>query len=463
MSAAGCLLLGIDVGTTLTKAGIVDDAGRELCRDAGATPWRHTPAGTELDADELLATVVEVAGRALAKAPPGDVAGVGITSVAETAILLDARNEAIGRAPAWHDRRALADFAAYKDALGDERIGAVTGLATAQIPTLPTLRHRFLHEPAARRAVHALSVAEWVAFRLGGEIAAEASLATRTGALDVARRCWWPDALSWAGARADLFPPVRAAGSALGRVPDSLGLARATGAVVTVGGHDHLCAAVGVGAVAAHQAVDSCGTAEALLRAVPRDPARPLGAGRGLGIATGCHALEGYDALLGGTALGLALAPVLDLLGATSSGGVTPFDAAAAALAAEIPPRPAEDDDAPWAAAARAAGAAPAVIWHGAVARATARARDLLSGLEALGGPVEEVRLIGGWSSNPVLRRLKAACFPPLTVPGVAEAGIRGAAMFAGMACGRFAAPADFPPVAVEPIAPVPEHTVPVS
>ncbi len=465
MKTAGCLLLGIDVGTTLTKAGVVDDAGRELCRAEGATPWRHTAAGTDLDADELLTIVVDVAGRALAKAPPGDVAGVGITSIAETVILLDARAEAIGHAPAWHDRRAREDWAAYRDALGDERIGAITGLATAQMPTLPMLRHRFLREPEARRAMHALSVAEWVAFRLGGEIAAEASLATRTGALDVARRAWWPEALSWAGARADLFPPVRAAGSALGRVPASLGLTRATGAVVTVGGHDHLCAAVGIGAVAAHQAVDSCGTAEGLLRAVPRDPSRPLGAGRALGIAIGCHALEGYDALLGGTALGLVFGPVLDFLGASSASGVTPFDDAALALAPEIPSRPAEEDDAQWAVAARAAGAAPVAIWHGTVARATARARALLSGLEALGGPIEEVRLIGGWASNPVLRRLKAECFPPLTIPAVAEAGIRGAALFAGMAYGRFASPADFPPVEVEPIAPEPlsESILPVN
>ena len=73
--------------------------------------------------------------------------------------------------------------------------------------------------------------------------------------------------------------------------------------------------------------------------------------------------------------------------------------------------------------------------------------------------------MIGGWASNPVLRRLKAECFPPLTIPAVAEAGIRGAALFAGMACGRFASPADFPPVEVEPIAPEPlsESILPVN
>jgi sugar (pentulose or hexulose) kinase len=65
--------------------------------------------------------------------------------------------------------------------------------------------------------------------------------------------------------------------------------------------------------------------------------------------------------------------------------------------------------------------------------------------VEALGGPVDEVLTSGGWSRNPVLRRLKAEAFPPMTYPVVAEAGIRGAALLAGLAAEVFGDVTDFP------------------
>lgn len=456
MSGGGSLFLGIDIGTTLTKAGVVDESGSELCHEAVPTRWRTLASGADIAPEDLFAGVLSAAGRALASCRPGEIAGVGITSVAETVVLLDARGAAIGRMPAWYDKRALEDYAAYQADLGHDTIAALTGLGTAQIPTLPTLRHRLRTEAATRAVAHALSVAEWVAFRLGGELASEASLASRTGALDVARRAWWGDALAWAGAPADLFPPVRSAGTLFGRVRADIDpLARAAGAAITVAGHDHLCAAVGIGATGPETAMDSCGTAEALLRAVPIDPQRPLGAGLPLGIQTGCHALAGFDSLLGGMALGLELTPVLELLGVTSAGGRTPLDAAALGLdagpdAAVTTATPAEG--VALARAALAAGASPAQVWRDALERTVRRSHALVEGLAALGGPIAAVRLSGGWSNNPVLRRLKAACFPPLSVALVAEAGVRGAALFAGLASGRFAAPGDFPPAPVGPV-----------
>ena len=68
--------------------------------------------------------------------------------------------------------------------------------------------------PPARRA---LSVADWVVHSLGGEQVAEASLASRTGALSLAGRRWWAEGLEWAGVSPDLFPPVVQAGEPAGR------------------------------------------------------------------------------------------------------------------------------------------------------------------------------------------------------------------------------------------------------
>nr|MDA8292547.1 FGGY-family carbohydrate kinase [Actinomycetota bacterium] len=54
-------------------------------------------------------------------------------------------------------------------------------------------------------------------------------------------------------------------------------------------------------------------------------------------------------------------------------------------------------------------------------------------------------RLSGGWSTNPVLRELKSAAFVNPVYPRVAEAGIRGAALLAGLAAERFASLDELP------------------
>ena len=87
------------------------------------------------------------------------------------------------------------------------------------------------------------------------------------------------------------------AGTPAGAVGDALPGAR--GAVLAVGGHDHLSAAVGAGAVGDGDVLDSCGTAEALIRATaPLPPERVLEAVR-LGINVGWHAVPDRQCLLG--------------------------------------------------------------------------------------------------------------------------------------------------------------------
>jgi len=462
MSAPLVLLVGVDIGTTLTKAGIVDDRGREIARTSVPTSWDVTATGGEVDAEALVASVRAALVELLALAPAGEVAGVGVTSMAETVVLLDSSDDAVAPAVAWYDSRAAAEHAQLLDEFG-EAFARTTGLGTSQIPTIATLRWLTRNVPATRSAVRALGVAEWVVHRLGGDAGAEASLASRTGALAVGAREWWPEALDWAGMPASLFPPVRQAGSAFGNVAAlGAGLERLDGAVLTVAGHDHLCASVGNGVTRPDQVMDSCGTAEALLRSVAVHAAPEPAAGLELGIETGCHVLPDSFALVGGLALGLVLIPLLAKLGERAEHGCTALDADALLLEVEgvrdlsdpCGPVPAvgalrvADETAGW--PVPRAGEAPALTWRRALARAVSGSRRLLDGLEQLGGPVSEVRLSGGWSANPVLRELKGAVIARPVYPLVAEAGVRGAALLSGLAAGRFATIGDLPEPALD-------------
>jgi sugar (pentulose or hexulose) kinase len=185
---SGELLLGLDVGTTSCKAAVVTAAGDEVAHGRAPTPWGTVPTGAEIDPPRLLESAIAAARQALADAPEGRVAGIGVASLAETGILLDARGDPVTRSIAWHDSRGEDEVADLVAALGGERFSERTGLAPRPLCSLIKYRWLRSHREEAHRGRRWLSVAEWIVHRLGGEQVGELSLASRTGWLDIAAR-----------------------------------------------------------------------------------------------------------------------------------------------------------------------------------------------------------------------------------------------------------------------------------
>jgi sugar (pentulose or hexulose) kinase len=277
-------------------------------------------------------------------------------------------------------------------------------------------------------------VSEWVVRRLGGDEIAELSLASRTGWLDVHERDWWDETLAWSGIGRAMLPPPAVAGTPAGAVGDALPGAR--GAVLAVGGHDHLSAAVGAGAVGDGDVLDSCGTAEALIRATaPLPPERVLEAVR-LGINVGWHAVPDRQCLLGADRTGAMLGRVMAMLG---YGPERRAELEAAALAA--PPGAggirvsgiAEDETT---IAGIGAGAAPGLVWRAALEAAGSSAAGVLRRMEQVAGPRSRLVVAGGWAEGDAARAVKEATLGPFSASAATFVGARGAALTAGRAAG---------------------------
>lgn len=450
----GDLLLGIDVGTTMTKAVVTTVDGHELSWGRSPTPWRPFATGAEADPHQFLAAAVDAAGQALEAAPEGRVVGLGVTSVAETVVLLGHDGQPVAPCIAWHDQRGEEQAADLVATFGRAAFSRRTGLAPSHVCTLVKLawmtRHRDI--PMAR----AMSIADWVAHMLGGEQAAEASLASRTGALSLKDRTWWAEGLVWAGVPPSLFPSVAQAGTRLGQVthevlgrlpldglPASLG--RLPGAAVACAGHDHLCGAAGSGVLRHDQVLDSCGTAEALVRSVPALSEDEVARVVQSGLNTGWHTLPGSYALVQGHFLGLVLDRVLSLLGVEGRDRLEALDRAAADVTPGTLRVTQGGPYTPPAISGLAPGCSPAALWAAALVCVTEAPPKGLAAMEVIAGPAEELVLSGGWSRCAGLRRAKVGLAPKVRWPSVVEAGARGAALFGGCAAGLFAGPADFP------------------
>jgi sugar (pentulose or hexulose) kinase len=424
------LLIGLDVGTSSAKAVVFTAEGRELGAGRARTPWSTTPDGTEVAADDLVTCAVAALDQALADAPDGPVVALGVTSMGESGVLLDRRGEPVGPVIAWHDTRDRQDIAELQSSGIGAAFARTTGLPTGGQWSLTKHRWLLSRHPQLGAAVRRLNVAEWVVRALGGAEAAEQSLASRTGWFGLHAREWWPEALDWSGARPSLMPELVTAGTSLGRISTGVFPPRLRGAVLTVAGHDHQAAAIGAGACGAGDELDSCGTAEALVRTIPvgLDEAAVAHLAAA-GITTGWHVLPEQWCLLGGTQGGLALQRLLADLG-RSTEDVADLDAAAAAL-------PAGDDTTDERSPARA--------WRAALRAVTAEAAAVHEAMSAAVGPHRSLVVTGGWSHSEGLLAAKRHAFGALRVAPVGEAGTRGAALMGGVAAGLYATPPAVP------------------
>jgi xylulokinase len=443
-------VIGIDLGTQSVRAIAFDARGRRAAQAGRPTPVRRLEGGGEHDPDALFDAVLACLTEVAAGLRGGAVAGVAVASMGESCVLVDASGRAVAPAIVWHDRRTAEAAKAIAARFGPERVFAVTGQPIDPTLTLAKLLWMRRHWPdAMTRTRRILMLADWIAFRLSGEAATDATLASRTLYLDIHRRAWSAELLALAGLDADIPAPLAASGTPLGPVRRDIlertGLAGTP--VVGVGGHDHLCGSYAAGVTAPGIALNSLGTAEFLTLAT----AAPLGepALVGQGFIQGAIALHRPLNYIGG--------------GINMSGGSIEWfraatgGAAHAALIAEaevVPPgsngvlflphlvfSPPPDLDP----AGRGGflGLTPEAS-RGALYRAVLeglamQTRLMLEAMTAAPGVdrPRQLRVIGGTSRNALFLAIKAAVFArPLTVIDEPEATSLGAALLGGIAGG---------------------------
>jgi sugar (pentulose or hexulose) kinase len=429
---SGDLVLGLDAGTTAVKAAAFDADGNQVAQGRAPTPWRAVPTGAEVDPDELLAAAVAAAREAVAAVGERRIAAVGIASIAETGVLADREGRPVVPGIAWHDSRSETEAERLAADLPDfsERVG----LPTSPLATITKYRWLRDHVPATERAVRWLNVAEWIVGGLGGEPVAELSLASRTGFYDLHTRAPWDRALDWAGAPHGLVGEAVPAGTPMGTVGDALPELR--GAILTVGGHDHLSAAVGLGAAGEGDVLDSCGTAEAFVRASAPLPPERVAQAVGSGVSVGWHAADGRQALLGAQWSGAALQKVLALLGLEPDER-GPLEAAALELERAGPPHLAltgiGDDELTL--AGIGGDASPAAAYHAALDAVGAGGAAIMERMAAVAGPARRLVVTGGWAAGEAARAVKQRHLGPFEVsPEFATGAARGAAVAAGRA-----------------------------
>jgi len=227
------LLLAIDQGTTSTRAILFGADGRP--RAAAQEELRQSyprPGWVEHDPEEIWRATVSTLKRAVAfaRATPADIAAIGITNQRETTVVWDrATGRPIHPAIVWQDRRTSEWCQRMKAEIGDEALGARTGLLFDAYFSASKIAWLLDNVEGARAAAEAGRLAfgtidSFLLWRLtGGRIhATDATNASRTMVFDIARQDWDDELLRAFRIPRALLPEVRDSAGAFGATEAAL-------------------------------------------------------------------------------------------------------------------------------------------------------------------------------------------------------------------------------------------------
>jgi sugar (pentulose or hexulose) kinase len=481
------VVLGLDIGTTNTKAVLLEVAAEAVVLAVADSPT-PSPQG-------LSGVIAGLVAEVTAKCPSARIGAVGIASMAETGVPLNEAGQPIGDWLGWNANLAGSQAEALAAGLSADSVFAATG--TRLSAKVPLAVWKWLAENDEERwqaLRHWAGVADYAAFVLTGELYTDHTLAGRTAAYRLPGDAtgttvagtalagrnvadYLPESgksasigrLSGLGQRASAGFSARfdaellsAAGLSAGQLPqvshpgqriiaqtlpewEPLGIP--AGVPVLVAGHDHAVGAWAAGVREKGQAADSLGTAEAVYTIVADRAMVELTKLRAQGMSL-VSTLDGNFALLAGHSAAGAMvewwlrhhAPWLDAAQLGAMAASARPDPSLLMLPYPFGRNtPAPDPNA----SVRLIGSQP---WHGTAEQAAAvfaglalHAAWMLGVQSELGGVTPDVTLLGGPGlANPAWLRAKLRYTPRLRhAIEIAEPVASGAALFALTAAGQ--------------------------
>jgi xylulokinase len=409
------VVVGLDLGTQGARAVAYGDDGQLLAVADAPHEARFPQAGhAEQDADVWTGSATEVVRQVsgILGARAGDVDALAVAGQVDGVVPLDAALDPIGPALIWLDRRAMDQRQALVDAVGEQRIIAVTGLNPDSSHAAPKLM--WLRDVAGARARWYASPTSFLVGWLTGALVQDHANASSSMLYDVSVRDWAPELLIAAGTTTSELPTLCESTDVAGTLdPD---VARRLGLPprcrVAAGTGDDHGAAIAVGATRPGVVVDVSGTAEPVgttTAEVMIDPQRL--------VETHAHGVPGRWLLqnpgfvAGGSVmwiarlLGIEQREVFDLAAKAPAGasGLRFLPTLSGAMA----PR--------WNERARGVIAGAAMdhdrsdLCRAVLEGCAFALRDCVDRLDALVGPVDEIRVTGGGARSRLWSEIKAS------------------------------------------------------
>ncbi len=286
-------LMGVDVGTTSTRAILISSTGGKPVAE-GVSPYpmyTPRPAWAEQNPADWVRGASKAIRSAIKKADAKntDIEAVGLTGQMHSSVFLDAKGKVIRPAILWCDGRTAAECDELTRRVRKKRLLDIARNIALPGFTAPKILWLARHEPAAYRRVAKLLVTkDYIRYIMTGVFAGEVSDASGMLLLDVSKRRWSPEILKALKIPEEWLPLVFESPEITGKVSRdgarTFGLAEGT--PVVGGGGDQAAGAVGNGIIRQGDVTVSLGTSGVVFA-----PSRKPPVAGGSTVHAFCHAV----------------------------------------------------------------------------------------------------------------------------------------------------------------------------
>ena len=262
------MYLGIDLGSTNTKAAIYDASLRLVGQMSCPVDYQCENGFVEFDAECYFEKLDSLIAQLTQKYGVQVIHQIVLTGQAESLVCIDASGHALMPAISWMDERSSEECRELAAQFDASRCEQVTG-QQALLPTWPATKILWLrkHRPDVFSSTATfMLLKDYIVFRLTGRKLADMSIATFTFYFDIYEKCYWQEMLNAIGiSKSQLSPlvePCTIAGPLTEAAAQALGLSSQT--LVNVGTLDHFAGMIGTGNVRPGGITLSTGTVMAL-------------------------------------------------------------------------------------------------------------------------------------------------------------------------------------------------------
>ena len=258
--------LGIDIGTTSTKAIAITPDGQQLAIARAAYPTLSPQSVyQEQEPQALLQAVISVL-KEVTKQTEARPEAISLSCAMHSLIVLDPSGQPLTNAILWSDRRSARQASQLRASGEGTALYEATG--TPIHPMSPLCKLRWLQEEAPtlfQQAARFVSIKEYILLQLCQVHAVDYSIASATGLMDIQTLKWHAPALAYAGIREDQLSPLVSPTHLLAlkskALPDNL-----QNVPVAAGANDGCLANLGALALSPEEWVLTIGTSGAIRR-----------------------------------------------------------------------------------------------------------------------------------------------------------------------------------------------------
>lgn len=259
-------VLGIDVGTTGTKALLINVNGNVAASGYQGYELITGKGGVvEQDANEWWKAVVFATRQAIKDVTDkSQIVALSLSTQGASSLLVDENNVPLGNSLTWMDSRAVEEKEEFAAFFKDDSIYKKTGWPlNVSLDSVKLLWHKRHNQQAMKKAKKYVSTIEFINTKLTGECVADPTNAAIRQLMNLSSSEWDKDILDFLGVDESLMPKLKETGSVIGKLSvmaaEELGLSQSL--TIFGGAHDQYSAALGVGAIAPGDMVLSTGTA----------------------------------------------------------------------------------------------------------------------------------------------------------------------------------------------------------